>query len=360
MTRDGTCRSRLQKRAPGGQCRRCRLPLPAAVRGRAGPNPKSAAPAMVFNLPQERGAGTGVLQERRRRGAQSQRQLAGWPCRPLPAARRRHLPQVVSGSAPQQDRMRQAEVRWWWAAHRDRCSSDFLALGSNEYSQRSPAGSAAATLAPCIEVARSQQSNPGHPHVWTGCGCCASLMPAMPRTCTHLRAPVCGVRPPLCWCVAVQHSRGSVLVQLALLCQADTRQPACLTCWCVWHPTVQDWCRANAAECLAVQPPGRNTRSREAPITTCRELAAALLPVVASRLLDAPYVVSGSDSWSFAALACVRCTCAVQCQCFWSARTPQPCHFHTFNNAGCGAQCRHLGCLRDAASSAGGRAAAPN
>lgn len=54
----------------------------------------------------------------------------------------------------------------------------------------------------------------------------------------------------------------------------------------------QDWCRANAAECLAVQPPGRNTRSREAPFTTCRELAAALLPVVASRLLDAPYVVS--------------------------------------------------------------------
>lgn len=42
-----------------------------------------------------------------------------------------------------------------------------------------------------------------------------------------------------------------------------------------------------------MQPPGRNMRSREPPLTTCRELAAALLPVVASRLLDAPYVVRG-------------------------------------------------------------------
>ncbi len=42
-----------------------------------------------------------------------------------------------------------------------------------------------------------------------------------------------------------------------------------------------------------MQPPGRNMRSREPPLTTCRELAAALLPVVASRLMDAPYVVSG-------------------------------------------------------------------
>lgn len=65
---------------------------------------------------------------------------------------------------------------------------------------------------------------------------------------------------------------------------------------------VQDWCRANAAECLAVQPPGRNTRSREAPFTTCRELAAALLPVVASRLLDAPYVVS----WKVTAAALLQ------------------------------------------------------
>ncbi|KAL4451499.1 hypothetical protein ABPG75_007161 [Micractinium tetrahymenae] len=52
-----------------------------------------------------------------------------------------------------------------------------------------------------------------------------------------------------------------------------------------------EWCRANGAECLAVQPPGRNMRGKEPPLTTCASLAAALLPVVASRLLDVPYVV---------------------------------------------------------------------
>lgn len=43
---------------------------------------------------------------------------------------------------------------------------------------------------------------------------------------------------------------------------------------------------------LAVQPPGRNMRIRERPITTCQHMAAALLPVVASRLATTPYVVS--------------------------------------------------------------------
>lgn len=61
------------------------------------------------------------------------------------------------------------------------------------------------------------------------------------------------------------------------------------------HPPrghAQDWCRANDAECLAVQPPGRNMRGKEPPFTSCEALAAALLPVLASRLLGAPYVVS--------------------------------------------------------------------
>ena len=40
-----------------------------------------------------------------------------------------------------------------------------------------------------------------------------------------------------------------------------------------------------------MQPPGRNLRAREAPITTCQAMAAALLPVVASRLADTPYLV---------------------------------------------------------------------
>lgn len=54
---------------------------------------------------------------------------------------------------------------------------------------------------------------------------------------------------------------------------------------------LQEWCRENQAECLAVQPPGRNLRLKEQPITSCREMAAALMPVVASRLSATPYVV---------------------------------------------------------------------
>ena len=54
---------------------------------------------------------------------------------------------------------------------------------------------------------------------------------------------------------------------------------------------MQEWCRANQAEVLAVQAPGRNTRSSEAPITTAAALAAQLLPVVASRLISVPYIV---------------------------------------------------------------------
>ncbi|PRW20885.1 Monothiol glutaredoxin- chloroplastic [Chlorella sorokiniana] len=67
-----------------------------------------------------------------------------------------------------------------------------------------------------------------------------------------------------------------------------------------------DWCRANVAECLAVQPPGRNTRSREPPFTACRDLAAALLPVVASRLLDAPYVVVAHSVGTWVAYELLR------------------------------------------------------
>jgi hypothetical protein len=59
----------------------------------------------------------------------------------------------------------------------------------------------------------------------------------------------------------------------------------CLLC-------VQDWCRANGAEVLAVQPPGRNMRSKERCITTVQELARQVLQVVGSRLYDVPYVVS--------------------------------------------------------------------
>ena len=59
---------------------------------------------------------------------------------------------------------------------------------------------------------------------------------------------------------------------------------------------MQEWCRANAAECLAVQPPGRNLRHDEAPLTSPQALAQALFPVVASQLADVPYAVSYSPS----------------------------------------------------------------
>lgn len=97
----------------------------------------------------------------------------------------------------------------------------------------------------------------------------------------------------------------------AQACDARLRawRPACVTPLLqlharpsAWHeprltrvlPRPQEWCRANGAECLAMQPPGRNMRGKEAPLTTCASLAAALLPVVASRLLDVPYVVSAA------------------------------------------------------------------
>lgn len=53
-----------------------------------------------------------------------------------------------------------------------------------------------------------------------------------------------------------------------------------------------EWCRAAGAECLAAQLPGRAMRLGEPRLASCREAAAALLPVLASRLAEAPYVVS--------------------------------------------------------------------
>ncbi len=75
---------------------------------------------------------------------------------------------------------------------------------------------------------------------------------------------------------------------------------------CAWLPCPQEWCRANGAECLAVQPPGRNMRGREPHYTTCASLAAALLPVVASRLLGVPYVVSLGAAKAASRTCCVQ------------------------------------------------------
>ena len=54
----------------------------------------------------------------------------------------------------------------------------------------------------------------------------------------------------------------------------------------------QDWCRQNQALCLAVQPPGRNLRLKEACITSAQEMAQAVFEVVAHKLVQQPYVVS--------------------------------------------------------------------
>ena len=57
------------------------------------------------------------------------------------------------------------------------------------------------------------------------------------------------------------------------------------------HLCSQDWCCNNDAECLAVQLPGRGTRAKEPFLPSTQEAAKQLLPVVASRLQDTPYLV---------------------------------------------------------------------
>ncbi|KAK9813306.1 hypothetical protein WJX72_012248 [[Myrmecia] bisecta] len=68
-----------------------------------------------------------------------------------------------------------------------------------------------------------------------------------------------------------------------------------------------EWCRASAAECLAVQPPGRNMRSKEPCITSPQQMAHALLPIVASRLEAVPYVVVAHSvgTWNAFELLCL-------------------------------------------------------
>ncbi|KAA6425939.1 MAG: Oleoyl-(acyl-carrier-) hydrolase [Trebouxia sp. A1-2] len=52
-----------------------------------------------------------------------------------------------------------------------------------------------------------------------------------------------------------------------------------------------DWCRKNGADCLAVQLPGRGMRSKEPFLTSMQEAAQQLLPIIATRLVQTPYVV---------------------------------------------------------------------
>lgn len=72
-----------------------------------------------------------------------------------------------------------------------------------------------------------------------------------------------------------------------------------------------EWCRANHAECLAVQPPGRAMRLHEPCAASCQDLAAALLPVVASKLYDTPYVIVAHSVGTWVAYEFMR-LCAVR------------------------------------------------
>ncbi|PSC76020.1 alpha beta-hydrolase [Micractinium conductrix] len=71
-----------------------------------------------------------------------------------------------------------------------------------------------------------------------------------------------------------------------------------------------EWCRANGVECLAVQPPGRLLRGREPPFTRCCDIAEALLPVVASKLIDTPYVVIAHSVGTWVAYELLRLAAA--------------------------------------------------
>ncbi len=65
---------------------------------------------------------------------------------------------------------------------------------------------------------------------------------------------------------------------------------------------LQSWCQEHEAQLLAVQPPGRAQRMREAPCSTLQELAEALLPVVGAVLQSGvPYVVVGHSMGAWAA-----------------------------------------------------------
>ena len=54
-----------------------------------------------------------------------------------------------------------------------------------------------------------------------------------------------------------------------------------------------EWCRKNKVMMLAPEPPGRNTRRKEAFWTSCQEVASNVLELVASRIVDKPYIVVG-------------------------------------------------------------------
>ena len=98
---------------------------------------------------------------------------------------------------------------------------------------------------------------------------------------------------------------GNVVASLLSMGRARAREPAMRVLLAVLDRcTAQEWCRANGAECLAVQPPGRAMRSKEKPANSAADLAAQLLPVVAWRLQQTPYMVQTSEKAPRSAALC--------------------------------------------------------
>jgi hypothetical protein len=59
--------------------------------------------------------------------------------------------------------------------------------------------------------------------------------------------------------------------------------------------TLIGWAKENMVEVLAVQPPGREMRRKEPCLGSCKEIAQALFPVLAPRLLQTKQAAGGED-----------------------------------------------------------------
>ncbi len=154
--------------------------------------------------------------------------------------------------------------------------------------------------------------------ICAGGECCAFPTQAVQRTCIAVKARAAAELPARFWCAQhAQHNQQpswTASLNSVHCCPKHSVSPLMLLqtqCYVkhsefqVYFHCLQEWCRRSMAECLAVQPPGRNMRMREQPITSCQHMAAALLPVVASRLCNTPYIVRHSNMppWGLAIYA---------------------------------------------------------
>lgn len=62
-----------------------------------------------------------------------------------------------------------------------------------------------------------------------------------------------------------------------------------------------DWCRANGAQCLAAQYPGRALRNKEPFAGSAAQLASGLLAVLGTSIVRTPYVIVGHSMGTWVA-----------------------------------------------------------